>query len=82
MPPVKAEYILILASAVLFAVLSPGVLVTIPPTSNCSMFIQLKKNRYCASSYGAVAVHTIVFAVLLYVFLEFSKSRYGRRLLG
>lgn len=73
------QIIFILTAAVLFFVLSPGVLVTVPPSSNCGFFLQLKKNRYCASSYTAVTVHTIIYAVALFALLQLYKLAVLRR---
>ncbi len=74
------QLVFILTAAVLFFVLSPGVLVTIPPSSNCGFFIQLKKNKYCSSSYTAVAVHTLIYAIALFGLLQLYKLAVFRRL--
>lgn len=51
-------------SAVLFFALSPGVLLTLPPKCKNEVFIQIHKDSECATSYEAVAVHSVIFGLL------------------
>jgi hypothetical protein len=66
----------------LFFVLSPGVLVTLPPTSavsvipadgvcnNQGIWLQIAQRKgiggMCATSYPAVAVHSVIFMVIVF----------------
>lgn len=70
-------YIYALIAAALFIVLSPGVLVTLPPTKDCGAFGQIYKaeNRKCATSIVAVLVHGIVFLVAFAGFIFFRKGK-------
>ena len=57
--------LLISIAAVLFFLLSPGVLLTLPPSDMCSPIAQfLSGDGNCATSLPAVAVHTLIFALL------------------
>lgn len=48
----------------LFFVLSPGVLLTIPTGKGCKTFMALKNAKSeCATSYKAAAVHALLFAL-------------------
>lgn len=55
----------------LFFALSPGVLLTLPPskTSGCGVPMQLEKknNKNCATSLEAVATHAGIFAAIMTV---------------
>jgi hypothetical protein len=51
--------------SVLFFLLSPGVLLTLPPNNSCNVFMQLHKNNdECATSYQAALVHSVVFFIV------------------
>lgn len=62
-----------LVSAALFFVLSPGVLLTLPPACKKQTFMALKDHKgECATSYEAVAVHAVIFGVLCFLVCYFS----------
>jgi hypothetical protein len=65
---------LALISALLFFVLSPGVLLTIPPKCNGlnGMFFQAWKeeNNDCSSSVQVALFHSVVFFVVAYCMLS------------
>lgn len=69
-----------LVFGILFFVLSPGVLLTLPPSSsifpeekelcNGGVFVQMGtggRGGGCATTYAAVAVHSVVFMLLVFV---------------
>jgi hypothetical protein len=57
-----------LLMSLLFFLLSPGVLLTLPPNKNCDAWMELKnKEGGCATSYEAVLVHTAVFFLLAFM---------------
>lgn len=68
-------------SAVLFFVLTPGVLLTLPPCKNGSVFLALqkekKKNDVCVTSYEAAAVHALVFGVVMFLVCLMMKDNAG-----
>ena len=49
------------ACAVLFFALSPGVLITIPPKCPNKIFMNIKKDNGCSTSYESAAVHSVIF---------------------
>jgi hypothetical protein len=54
----------IIAGAILFIILSPGVLLTIPANKGCEMFMAISNKKVgCATSFVAVAVHALVWAI-------------------
>ncbi len=61
----------------LFVLLSPGVLLTLPPKSfvdpsnsaSCGPFLQLTGDAGCATNWVAVFVHALVFTLALWVVL-------------
>ena len=53
--------------AVLFFCLSPGVLLTLPPSCDKKILMVLKDDKCCATSYKAAAVHAVVFFVLCFL---------------
>jgi len=54
----------IITGAILFFILSPGVLLTLPAGKGCPPLMALsKKKGSCATSFEAVAVHALVWAV-------------------
>ena len=55
-------------AAVLFFVLSPGVLVTLPPGRSGKVWMSRE------TSLQAAAVHSIVFVVVGYYVMEYAKS--------
>ncbi len=64
--------ILIAVGAALFFLLSPGVLLTLPPNEGCEFLAQLltrgDSGMTCATSITAVGVHTLVWAILFGLF--------------
>ena len=64
-----------LVGGVLFFVLSPGVLLTLPPTCRGKVFVALKDQEKdsgaCATSYSAVAVHSVVFGLVMFLICFF-----------
>lgn len=74
--------ILVASAAVLFLLLSPGFLVTLPPTKGCKPFAQLwNKNATtpnCATSVMAVFLHTLVFVLIFAAIAYFTlKPKFG-----
>jgi hypothetical protein len=70
--------------AVLFFVLSPGVLLTLPPVKKCknkkgSWHTQLsQKQNGCATSWASVGVHSVLFGLLAALFLECCFDSLGK----
>lgn len=66
-----------LIMGLLFFVLSPGILLTLPPSSGCSgVFMQLKDYKdECATSYAAAAVHAVVFALVVFAICYLYKPK-------
>lgn len=62
---------------VLFFVLSPGVLITLPPKGNgCSMWGQTINGKGgCATSITAVAVHALIFVILFLAFTFYAQQK-------
>jgi hypothetical protein len=50
----------------LFFILSPGVLLTLPPTCNTDFFMTLRNNNDCSTSYLAAAVHALIFGIVMF----------------
>jgi Protein of unknown function (DUF3339) len=68
-------YMYALVAAILFFILTPGVLLTIPPASGCGLFVQLTKNKSCSTSYMAAGVHTLVFLIVFTGFIMWRKQK-------
>lgn len=68
------KYIYALVGAVLFFALTPGVVLTLPPSKGCNAFIQLNSSKSCASSYTATAIHSLVFLIVFAVFIMWRKK--------
>lgn len=68
------KYIYAIVAGLLFFVLTPGVIVTLPPSSGCGPFIQLNGAKSCASSYIATAIHSLVFVIVFTVFIMWRKK--------
>lgn len=68
------KYIYAIVAGLLFFVLTPGVIVTLPPSSGCGPFIQLNGTKSCASSYIATAIHSLVFVIVFTVFIMWRKK--------
>lgn len=68
-------YMYALVAAILFFILTPGVLVTIPPSSGCGMFIPLTKGKSCSTSYTAAGVHSFVFLIVFVGFIMWRKQQ-------
>ncbi len=65
---IEMSLICSLVGAVLFFVLSPGVLLTLPPKCHGKVFLALKDDKNCCStSYVAALVHSLVFAVVMFL---------------
>ena len=60
--------------ALLFFVLSPGVLLTLPPSHNCGPFLQMHDHENCATSLAAAAVHSVVFFVVVSLIMYFYRK--------
>jgi len=61
-----------IVGAVLFFVLSPGVLLTLPPKCHNKVFLALKDDKNCCStSYAAAGVHALVFGLVLFLLCFF-----------
>lgn len=57
--------------AILFFLLSPGVILTIPPTTTCPLFnVPFVGTNTCNVNYAAVAVHSFVFGLVIYLLLS------------
>ena len=63
---IQQNIVVILVLALAFALLSPGVLLTLPPKCDSKVLLALAKdpNSGCATSIPAVLVHTVVFALV------------------
>lgn len=65
-----------LIGAVLFLLLSPGVLVTVPNDKGCDVMSPLMSGKkQCATSGKAVAVHALLFAVVMLIIIFFFKNK-------
>ena len=68
-------YVYALVAAILFFILSPGTVLTLPPSSGCGPFIQLSSSKSCATSYTAVGLHALVFLIVLVGFVMWRKKK-------
>lgn len=73
-------YYYALFASVLFVLLSPGVIVTIPKSgsSNCSMWFELMKSKGtsgCATSLISVLVHALVFGLVFAGFIFYAQHK-------
>lgn len=68
-------YVYALIAAGLFIALSPGVLVTLPPSKDCNAFGQIYSNKACATSIVAVLVHSLVFLLAFGGFILYRKGK-------
>lgn len=66
-----------IVGVVLFFVLSPGVLVTLPPSKNgCGMWMQTTNgNGGCGTSITAVAVHALIFVIIFAGFTFYAQTK-------
>lgn len=57
-----------LICSILFFILSPGVIVTIPPVcpKECFFVIHKQKNG-CATSYKSALCHSLIFGIIVYI---------------
>ena len=55
---------IILFTMALFIILSPGVLLTIPAGKGSMLMGLSKKGGACATSYAAIVVHALLFAIV------------------
>lgn len=65
-----------LIGAVLFFILSPGVLITVPPKKDCGMFVKAINNGGCATSIAAAAVHAALFGLILGGIVFYTYTKY------
>jgi hypothetical protein len=66
-----------LAGAILFFALSPGVLLTIPNSKDCSVMIPIiRGKKECATSFAAVAVHSLVFGAAMAIFILIAQYKF------
>lgn len=75
-------YWYVLVGVVLFFVLSPGVLITLPAQktdcngNKCSMWAQTVNGKGgCATSILAVAVHTLIFGIIFVAFMFYAQTK-------
>jgi hypothetical protein len=69
---------IVVITTLLFFLLSPGVIVTLPPTpddkdkdKDCGAFFMLAHNKNgCATNWQAVFLHSLLFGLLVYVLIE------------
>jgi len=61
--------------AALFFVLSPGVLLTLPPACKGKVFMAMKDDKCCATSCSAAAVHALVFGLVVFVLMALMKKK-------
>ena len=62
-----------LVCGILFFALTPGVLLTLPPKCHKKVFLALKDNDGCATSYAAAGVHAAIFALIIFIICLFKK---------
>lgn len=69
-------FLFAVVTATLFFVLSPGVLLTLPPCNGGKVLLSLQDdNDNCATSYTAAAVHALVFGVLVFLLCLMGKDQ-------
>lgn len=83
---------IVFTATLLFFLLSPGVLVTLPPTPNtdktaeadkCGLWFQLGAGKHgCATNWPAVILHTLLFGLLMFVLVESMMGKMRHKLLG
>ncbi len=56
-----------IVGAILFFVLSPGVLLTLPPKCHGKVLVALKDDNCCSTSYAAAGVHAVVFGIVMFL---------------
>ena len=61
----------VVVAMVLAFLLSPGVIITLPPTEDCGAFFNLADGENCATSYSAAFVHAIVLGAILFGLKQF-----------
>ena len=68
--------VLTLVGTVLFFVLSPGILLTLPPKCDGKTLAAMSDDENgCATSYSSVVVHSVVFALVVYGVCYFGLKR-------
>jgi hypothetical protein len=73
MQHIQKHLVCAVVCAVLFFLLSPGVLLTLPPVCKGGFLMQLKEKKGgCATSYTAAAVHALVFGVVCFFVCQMS----------
>jgi hypothetical protein len=81
---------IVFVTTLLFFLLSPGVILTLPPTPNkdsgadqCGVWFQLGAGKHgCATNWPAVVLHTLLFGLLMYVIIESLMGKMRRNLLS
>lgn len=61
--------------AIFFFILSPGVVLTLPPECKGKVFTVLKDEKCCATSYKAAAVHALVFGLVCFFICFFFNKQ-------
>jgi hypothetical protein len=92
MTKTNVKMTIVFVTTLLFFLLSPGVLVTLPPTHNadgtadkdkCGILLQLAHGKGgCATNWAAVILHTLLFGLIMFVIVESLLGRMRNNLLG
>lgn len=72
-------YIYPLVAALLYIALTPGMLLTLPPSCQKGVFVQMSKQSGggCATSYAAVFVHALIYLIVFGAFIMWRKKADG-----
>lgn len=66
-----------LIGAIIFFIASPGVVLTIPNSKDCSVLLPLVKGKKeCATSFQAVAVHALVFGAVMLIAIFIAQTKF------
>jgi hypothetical protein len=66
-----------LVGAILFLLLSPGILVTVPNSKDCGAMIPIiRGKKECATSILAVLVHSVIFGAVFAVTIFIIKTKF------
>ena len=66
------SFVKALIIGLIFFLLSPGVLLTIPPKCDGKIFLVLRDDTTCcATSYTSAIVHTMIFTLVMYVMFHY-----------
>lgn len=75
--PAMNPYWYALIGAVIFLLLSPGIIVTVPNSKDCGAMIPIiRGKKECATSMLAVLVHSIIFGVVFAVAVFIVKTKF------